>query len=148
MSHTSPWGVHTTIWAQKEHQSDTHDLWRYWWEGSSDPSVSEGPGHWECLPPTKTKIHKSKAMSYGIQILKCTRIRQSEMWARRYGNWVRRCLGTTSRNRSDLGVRLGLRGLKITSSILTWMGQVMSLSISMQKWMSTEWLFIRFKYYT
>ena len=34
------------------------------WEGPSDPSVGEGPGHWERLPPTETRSHKGKAMSY------------------------------------------------------------------------------------
>ena len=32
--------------------------------GSSDSSVGEGPGRWERLPPTETKSHNGKAMSY------------------------------------------------------------------------------------
>jgi hypothetical protein len=30
----------------------------------SDPSVGEGPEHWECLSPTGTRSHEGKAMSY------------------------------------------------------------------------------------
>jgi hypothetical protein len=63
MSHTSPWGLRTTLWAQKEPQNDTQDLLRYRWEGPSDSHVSEGPERWERLPPTETKNNKGKAMS-------------------------------------------------------------------------------------
>jgi hypothetical protein len=45
-------------------RSDTRDLWRRWWEFLSDPSVGEGPGRWERLPPAGTRSHKGKAMSY------------------------------------------------------------------------------------
>ena len=44
--------------------SDTRDLWRHWWEGPYDPSVGEGTGRWERLPPTDIKSHEGKAMSY------------------------------------------------------------------------------------
>jgi hypothetical protein len=40
------------------------DLWRRWWAGPSDPNVGEDPGHWERLPPTETRSHEGKAMSY------------------------------------------------------------------------------------
>ena len=45
-------------------QSDTRDFWRHWWDGPSDPSVGEGPWHWKRLPPTETRMHKGKAISY------------------------------------------------------------------------------------
>ena len=64
MSRTSPWGVLKTPWAQGGPRSDIRDLWRRWWEGPSDPSVGEGPGRWERLPPTETKSYEGKAMSY------------------------------------------------------------------------------------
>ena len=32
--------------------SDTQDLWHRWWKDPSDPSVGEGLGRWERLPPT------------------------------------------------------------------------------------------------
>jgi hypothetical protein len=53
-----------TPWAQGGPPSDTRDLWRRWWEGPSDPSVGEGPGRKERLPPMETKSHEGKAMSY------------------------------------------------------------------------------------
>ena len=64
LSRTSPWGVPRTSRAQGGPQSDTRDLWRRWWEGPSDLSVGEGPGRWECLPPTETRRHEGKAMNY------------------------------------------------------------------------------------
>jgi hypothetical protein len=33
-------------------------------KGTSDPSVGEGPERWEHLPPTKTRSHEGKPMSY------------------------------------------------------------------------------------
>ena len=60
---TSPWGVPETPWAWGT-QGDTWDLWCYWWEGPSDPSVGEGLGRWERLPPTETSRHEGKAISY------------------------------------------------------------------------------------
>ena len=57
-------GMPETPWAQGGPRSDTWDLWRRWWEGPSDPSVGESPGRWERLPPTGTRSHEGKAMSY------------------------------------------------------------------------------------
>ena len=41
--------------------------------GSSDPTVDEGPQRWEDLPPTRTRSHDGKGMSYaysyGMNIL-------------------------------------------------------------------------------
>jgi hypothetical protein len=46
-------------------------------EGPSDPSVGEGLGRWECLRPTETRIHESKAhelcVAHGVRILECTK---------------------------------------------------------------------------
>ena len=64
MLRTAPWGVPETPWAQGRPRSDTHDLWRRWWEGPNDPSVGEGPERWERLPPMETRKHKDKAISY------------------------------------------------------------------------------------
>jgi hypothetical protein len=61
---TSPKGMSETPWAQGGPRSDTWDLWRRWLEGPSDPTVGEDPGHWKRLPPTWTRSHKGKAMSY------------------------------------------------------------------------------------
>ena len=63
LSCTSPWGVPGTPWAQEGPRSDTQDVWRHWLEGPSDPSVDEGPRHWEHLPPTEIRRHKGKAIS-------------------------------------------------------------------------------------
>ena len=67
LSHTSPWGMPTTPWAQSEPRSDTQDLWCHWWEGPSNPSVDEGPRRWERPYPRRRGV---------------TRVRP---WARRYG---------------------------------------------------------------
>jgi hypothetical protein len=61
---TSPWGVPATPWAQGGPWSDTGDLWRHWWEGPSDHNVGEGPERLERLPPTETRSHEGKAISY------------------------------------------------------------------------------------
>ena len=55
LSRTSPWGVPETPWAQEGPRGDTQDLWCRWWEG---------PGRWERLPPTETRMHKGKVISY------------------------------------------------------------------------------------
>ena len=44
MLRTSPGRVPETPWAQGGPRNDTGDLWRYWWEGPSDPNVGKGPG--------------------------------------------------------------------------------------------------------
>ena len=62
--HTSSWGVPETPWAQGGSQSNTRDLWHRWWEGPNDPSVGEGPGRWEGLPPMETRSHEGEAISY------------------------------------------------------------------------------------
>jgi hypothetical protein len=64
MSHTFPKEMPETPWAQGGPRSDTRDLWRQRWEGPSDPRVGEGPGRWERLPPTVTRSHEGKAISY------------------------------------------------------------------------------------
>ena len=51
-------------WAQGGPRSDIGDLCRRWWEGPSDPSVGQGPGRWERLPPTGTRSREGKAVSY------------------------------------------------------------------------------------
>ena len=48
----------------KQSRSDTRDLWRQWWEGPNDPSVDEGPGRRERHPPTETRGHEDKPVSY------------------------------------------------------------------------------------
>ena len=57
-------GISETPWAQGGPKSDTRDLWHRWWEGPSEPSVGEGPDRWERLPPTETRSHEGKVMSY------------------------------------------------------------------------------------
>jgi hypothetical protein len=64
LSRTSPKGMPETPWAQWRPRSDTRYLWRWWWEGPSDPSVGEGPRRWERLPPTGNRSHEGRAMSY------------------------------------------------------------------------------------
>ena len=64
VSHTFPWGVLESPWAQRGPRSGTRDLWCRWWVGPSDPSVGGGPGRLERLPPMETRKHKGKAMSY------------------------------------------------------------------------------------
>ena len=53
-----------TLGVQRGPRNDTRDFSRRLWEGPSDPSVGEGPKRWEHLPPTETKSHKDKALSY------------------------------------------------------------------------------------
>jgi hypothetical protein len=53
-----------TPWAQGGPRSDTRDSWRRWGEGPNDPSVGEDLGRWKCLPPTETRSHKGKAISF------------------------------------------------------------------------------------
>ena len=90
-------------------QSNTRDLRHHWWKDLSDPSVGEGPEHWERLP-RKLEVRRvghELWITYSVQIPECSRSAQSEMWAMIYGTLSGALPRITPWDSSDLGVAPG-----------------------------------------
>lgn len=95
-----------TPWAQRGPRNDNRNLRRRWWGGLNNPSVGKGIGRWEHFPPTKTRSHARRVMSYA-ELIACKFDQNHLVWRCKLGNiaiWVGRYLGTTLWNCSGLGV--------------------------------------------
>ena len=64
MSRTSLYGIPETPWAQKDPGVTPRACGVVGERAQVIYPLDEEPGHWERLPPTETRSHEGKAMTY------------------------------------------------------------------------------------